>query len=166
MLWSVRSKVDDQRQGGSIGDPEPKGGMVPAETVASKDADDDQAAHQPPRHDRRKEPREDVYTSVEILLINVGSRLRGRILDLSLGGCRIRTIERFPVGIYTRVEVGFRMEGLPFRLGGVIQAIHDHKTVGIRFLDVSERKRKEVLELIGEIAELHPANTSVDPAVA
>jgi hypothetical protein len=58
------------------------------------------------------------------------------------------------------------MEGLPFRLGGVIQAIHDRKTVGIRFLDVSERKQKEVSELIGEIAELRAANTPVDPAVA
>jgi len=55
---------------------------------------------------------------------------------------------------------------LPFRLGGVIQAIHDRNTVGIRFLDLSERKRKQVLELIGEIEQLratHPvaANGSV-----
>ncbi len=93
-------------------------------------------------------------TSASILLVNVGSTLRGRILDLSLGGCRIRTDERFPVGIYTRVETEFRLEGLPFRLGGVIQAIYDRNMVGIRFLDLSERKRQQVLDLIGEIEQM------------
>ena len=82
------------------------------------------------------------------------SRLRGRILDLSLSGCRIRTDERFPVGIYTRVETEFQLEGLPFRLAGVIQAIHDKRTVGIRFLDMSSRKREHVEELIEDIREM------------
>jgi c-di-GMP-binding flagellar brake protein YcgR len=95
--------------------------------------------------------REGVDTSAVIHLINVASRLTGRILDLSLGGCRIRTDERFPVGIYTRVETEFRLEGLSFRLGGVIQAIHDRHNVGIRFLDMSSRKREQVEQLIEEI---------------
>jgi hypothetical protein len=86
-----------------------------------------------------------------ILLPNVDSSLHGRILDLSLTGCRIRTDERFPVGIYTRVETDFRPQGLPFRLGGVIQAIHDRNIVGIRFLDINEQKREQVSGLIGEI---------------
>ena len=109
------------------------------------------AAHR----ERRQQARHELDTSATILLVNVGSTLQGRILDLSLNGCRIRTDERFPVGIYTRVETEFRLQGLPFRLGGVIQAIHDRNTVGIRFLDLSERKRKQVLELIGEIEQLH-----------
>jgi len=66
--------------------------------------------------------------------------LKGRIL-------------RFPVGIFTRVEIEFRLEGLPFRLGGVIQAIHDRHTVGIRFLDLSNRKREQIEDLIAEIVE-------------
>jgi c-di-GMP-binding flagellar brake protein YcgR len=115
------------------------------------------------RRDRRHEAREDVDTSAEILLVNVASRLRGRVLDLSLGGCRIRTDRYFPVGIYTRVEVEFRMDGLPFRLGGVVQDIHDRKTVGVRFLDMSERKRQQVLELIAEIAELRGARAPENP---
>jgi hypothetical protein len=81
---------------------------------------------------------------------------------LSLSGCRIRTDDRFPVGIYTRVETEFRLEGLPFRLGGVIQAIHDCNTVGIRFLDLSERKREQVLGLIGEIEQLRAAQPAAN----
>jgi c-di-GMP-binding flagellar brake protein YcgR len=107
--------------------------------------------------DRRGQLRHEVDTSATIHLVNVGSALRGHIVDLSLGGCRIRTDERFPVGIYTRVETEFQLQGLPFRLGGVIQAIHNRFTVGIRFLDLSERKREQVLDLIDEIEEMRAA---------
>jgi c-di-GMP-binding flagellar brake protein YcgR len=108
----------------------------------------------PTGRDRRGAAREEVDTTAVIFLINVVSRLTGRILDLSLGGCRIRTDERFPVGIYTRVEIEFHLEGLPFRLAGVIQAIHDKHMVGIRFLDMSSRKREHVEQLIEEIREM------------
>jgi hypothetical protein len=107
----------------------------------------------PGGHERRAHPRIEVDTSAVIDLIRIGSALHGRVLDLSLGGCRIRTDERFPVGIYTRVETEFRLEGLPFRLGGVVQAIHDRHTIGIRFLDMSSRKREQVSQLIQEIRE-------------
>jgi len=108
----------------------------------------------PAGRERRKQSREEVDTSAVIYLIKIASKLGGRILDLSLSGCRIRTDERFPVGIYTRVETEFRLEGLPFRLGGVIQSIHDQHNVGIRFLDVSNRKGEQVEQLIEEIREL------------
>jgi c-di-GMP-binding flagellar brake protein YcgR len=103
--------------------------------------------------DRRTSKRLSVDTSAVIFLVKVGSKLEGQILDLSLGGCHIRTHERFPVGIYTRVETEFRLQGLPVRLGGVVQAIHDSHQVGIRFLDVSARKRDQLVELIEELGE-------------
>ncbi len=109
--------------------------------------------------ERRVQAREEVDTTAAIFLINIASRLQGRILDLSLGGCRIRTDERFPVGIYTRVETEFRIEGLPFRLGGVVQAIHDRYTVGIRFLDMSNRKSEQVAQLIEEIRQMREQGT-------
>lgn len=114
--------------------------------------------------ERREQARHEVDTSATVLLVRVGSTLRGRIVDLSLTGCRIHTDERFPVGIYTRVETEFRLEGLPFRLGGVIQAIHNRNSVGIRFLDLSERKRQQVLDLIGEIEESRAAQALHDDA--
>jgi PilZ domain len=103
--------------------------------------------------ERRTGPRQPVDTSATIYLIKVGSRMRGQILDLSLGGCRIRTDNRFPVGIYTRVETEFRLHGQAVLLGGVVQAVHDRNQVGIRFLDVSQRKRDQLVELIEELGE-------------
>ena len=107
--------------------------------------------------DRRQYARYEVDTSAVIYLINVGSTLRGRIVDLSVGGCRIRTDAPFPVGIYTRVETEFYLEGLTFKLGGVIQSVHDRDRhlVGIRFLDMSDRKREQVEQLIEEIKQMY-----------
>jgi c-di-GMP-binding flagellar brake protein YcgR len=138
--------------------------LLVAEQVVAKAPAQPEAGPRPARkpagRERRQQSRHEVDTTASILLVNVGSTLRGRILDLSLTGCRIRTDEHFPVGIYTRVETEFRYQGLPFRLGGVIQAIHDRNTVGIRFLDLSERKQQQVLELIGEIDQMREAQTN------
>jgi hypothetical protein len=103
--------------------------------------------------DRRASHRCGVDTSATIDLVKVGSKIAGHIVDLSVGGCRIMTVDKFPVGIYTRIETEFQLHGLPFRLGGVIQAIHDRNTVGIRFLDMSQRKKDQVAELVAEMGD-------------
>jgi hypothetical protein len=114
--------------------------------------------------DRRAQARHAVDTSATIILIRGGVPLTGRILDLSLGGCRVRTRENFPVGIRTPVETEFRLRGMPFRLGGVIQAIHNRDTVGVQFIDMSDRKRQQVSALIAEIEQArqrqNPASTA------
>jgi c-di-GMP-binding flagellar brake protein YcgR len=149
----------------AVGASEPPVAPPPAKAeIATESAP---PAHQPatPR-DRRAQTRHEVDTFATILLVNVGSAVRGRILDLSLSGCCIRTDEHFPVGIYTRVETEFHLGGQPFRLGGVIQAIHNRNMVGIRFLDLSERKRQQVLELIGEIDQSLAAPRNAEAASA
>lgn len=99
------------------------------------------------------EPRNDVDATATIRLVNMGADIPGRILDISSGGCRIRTDRPFQVGIFRRVETEFRIKGLPFRLGGVTQTIYDPFNVGIRFVDMSDRKREQLLQLIEEIQE-------------
>jgi hypothetical protein len=47
----------------------------------------------------------------------------------------------------------FKLDGLPFRLAGVVQSLHDKFTIGIRFLDMSPRKRDQLAQLMEEIAE-------------
>jgi hypothetical protein len=139
-------------------------GELPGRMEPVKGGIEQVPAVRPGSRERRRDSRQEVDNSAQILLVNIGSRLRGRIVDLSLGGCCIRTDDRFPVGIYTRVEAEFHLEGLPFRLGGVVQRVFDRKTVGIRFLDLSERKRRQVLDLIAEIAESRAAHDPEDSA--
>lgn len=101
----------------------------------------------------RIEPRNNVDATAIIRLVNMGADIQGRILDISSGGCRIRTDRPLQLGIFRRVETEFRLEGLPFRIGGVTQAIYDKFNVGIRFLDMSDRKREQLLQLIEEIQQ-------------
>ncbi len=103
--------------------------------------------------ERRAHPRLNVDTSALLHLIDIAAQVRGRIIDLSQGGCLIHTFQRFPVGIFRRVETEFQLHGLPFRLAGVTQTIYDPHRVGIRFLDMSNRKREQLTELIGEVME-------------
>lgn len=108
--------------------------------------------------ERRLQPRESVDTSAIVFVVKSGSRLEGRILDLSRCGCGIRFDERHLRGIYTRVEVEFRLEGIPFRLGGVIQSVRDPWSVGIRFIGLSERKQAQVTDLMAELRAQREAN--------
>jgi c-di-GMP-binding flagellar brake protein YcgR len=125
-------------------------GAARDDAAKPKAAEDAQAAD---RRERRVEARCGVDTSAAIHLVKIKSKLAGQVCDLSLSGCRIRTTERFPVGIYTRIEIEFRLEGMPLLLGGVVQAIHGRSEVGIRFLDVSARKQEQLAELIAEVRE-------------
>jgi hypothetical protein len=100
---------------------------------------------------RRAHPRFAVDTRANLLLIEVGARLPGRILNLSESGCLIRTDNRFPTGVFRRVEIEFNLQSMPFRLAGVTQALYDRYKVGIRFLDMSERKRDYLRTLLAEI---------------
>src|SRR4051794_28060588 len=112
---------------------------------------------QPGDRDRREQTRHAVDSGATVYFIDVRAQISGRIVDLSISGCRIRTDTRFPVGIYRRVETEFKLDGMPFRLAGVVQALHDKFTVGIRFLDMSPRKREQLQELMQEIADMKAA---------
>jgi hypothetical protein len=156
---AAKRAAEQQAAAQQVGQEAPRPSAVQPSPSAVKTAAQapDAARAKPGRRERRLEAREAVDTSAVIFLVNVASRLDGRILDLSMSGCRIRTNEHFPVGIYTRVETEFRVDGLPFRLGGVIQSIHDRNTVGLRFLDMSSRKREQLEQLIEEIEEMKRA---------
>ncbi len=115
------------------------------------------------RAERRKESRFPVDGAAVLLLLNPGVRLRGRILDLSLHGCQFRTEDCFSIGIHHRVEIEFHVDGLPFRLAGVTQSIHDRHKVGVLFLNVSERKREQLIDLVAEIEALQKRPASPAP---
>ena len=106
-----------------------------------------------PPHERRKEPRHTVDGSAILTILNNAVHLRGRVLDLSMSGCQFRTDDCFPMGIYSRAEIEFQLDGLPFRLACVTQSLHKRNRVGVRFLEMSERKRVQLEELIAEIQE-------------
>jgi len=114
---------------------------------------EERSVEQETRRERRSFPRHTVDAHTKMLLVNTGISMPGRVLDLSLGGCKIRTEGQFNVGIFVRVEAEFCVQGIAFRIAGVTQAIFDKNTLGVRFLDMSQRRREQLEELIAEIAE-------------
>jgi coenzyme F420-reducing hydrogenase gamma subunit len=53
------------------------------------------------------------------------------------------------------------MRGLPFLLVGIIEDVSNQRTVDIRFIEVSYRKREELAELIEELREEAEKQSSV-----
>ncbi|MDE3186886.1 MAG: PilZ domain-containing protein [Acidobacteriota bacterium] len=112
----------------------------------------------------RAHPRFAIGDEASLLLVNQGAALPCRILDLSQGGCRIHTQDRFVAGMMVRVEVILKLFGMPFRLSGVTQWTNRKHLVGVRFIDLSDRKREQLAQLIEELRaqQQRPA----DPAAA
>jgi hypothetical protein len=108
---------------------------------------------------RRAHPRFKIGDEALLLLVSQGSPLPCRILDLSQGGCRVHTQDRFVAGMMVRVEVILKVLGIPFRLPGVTQWTNRKHLVGIRFIDLSDRKREQLAQLIEELrAQQAPAD--------
>jgi hypothetical protein len=88
-----------------------------------------------------------------------------RIVDLSLEGCRVRTLERFPTGAGVHVEVTFKVKGIAFRFGGAIQWMDGRNSFGIHFVGVPWRRREELVEVLGEVEADIAATATKEAAV-
>jgi c-di-GMP-binding flagellar brake protein YcgR len=125
---------------------------LPAIKIKETAVEPNEAAEQSTgRKERRRHPRLKLNSVATLYPINAGAKVNAQILDLSLGGCRLRLERRIPLDIRIRVEVGFYYEGLPFRVGGVIQSVHTQEEIGIRFVDLSPRNLHRLQSLIEEI---------------
>jgi c-di-GMP-binding flagellar brake protein YcgR len=105
---------------------------------------------------RRKDPRYTVDEAGSLQLVHQGSTIDCRIIDLSLGGCQVRADGQFLAGPMVRVEVLLRVLGETLRIAGVTQWTRQKQWIGIRFLDVTERKQAALLHLIREIEGSQP----------
>jgi hypothetical protein len=119
----------------------------------------------PKRPERRAHRRLPVDAAASLYLVDLGARLQGRILNLGASGCRIQLERRFPTGIYRRAEIEFSLNGFPFRLAGVTQGIYGKHDVGVRFVNLSTRKRDQLMQAIGEIAAASSPEDQKTPAV-
>jgi c-di-GMP-binding flagellar brake protein YcgR len=127
--------------------------------------------HDQLHRNRRKDPRHAVDEPASVSLVHQGSAIACRIVDLSLGGCQIRAETPFLAGPMVRVEIVLKILGEVFRIAGVTRWTRQRQWVGIRFLDVSERKRAALTQLINEIASSRnrssrTLSTSANPDVA
>jgi hypothetical protein len=100
--------------------------------------------------ERRQHTRYVVDAWAEVLVKDGTMLFRGRVLDVSVGGCYIETEAKLKLAPGTSVEIVFRMNDGVFRCGAVSRMV---RTRGAGFL-FSEMNAKTVWELDRLIAEL------------
>jgi hypothetical protein len=115
--------------------------------------------------DRRTAPRYGCAGDAEIVLPGLGLQYRGKIANLSAGGCFIETQCRLERG--TRAEVWMSVQGQPLRLAASL-LVRRTSGVGLRFEGVTERKLAQIRTLIAELEEeerrVHPVEGSGEQA--
>ncbi len=116
--------------------------------------------------ERRADARLPFHQEASLLVVRQNSFIPCQILDMSLGGCRIRTERRFLAGPMIRVEVCFRFQGAMLRLPGVTQWTDRKQAAGIRFLDMSPRRVEALAEVLAGIQDGPPPEADPTPSTA
>jgi c-di-GMP-binding flagellar brake protein YcgR len=83
------------------------------------------------------------------------AQIRGTIRELSLTGCLVATESSLDLGYQVRVEIEFRLHGNVFRINGITAGTRSNRSFGVRFLDLSDRRRQQ---LAGVVAEVEAGN--------
>ena len=81
-------------------------------------------------------------------LVYKGSAISCRFIDISLGGCCLRTEVPFVDGALAPVVVILRVQGLVLRIGGVTQWITQGNLLGVRFNHCSARSKNQLAGLL------------------
>lgn len=100
--------------------------------------------------ERRASIRHLLEVGAVLSIVNSEIVLKCGLLDLSFGGCRLRTKHPGDYEAGTPVEVEFTGHGQPFRLAAHIRTTDDN-AVGLEFSAMSTRIARRLTELIGEL---------------
>jgi hypothetical protein len=83
-----------------------------------------------------------------------GLRALGRIANLSLHGCRMQLTDPHSFRRGEALEITFCVRQLPVRVQGFVRQVHLGHAVGVEFTMMSERGKRQLLELIRELDEI------------
>ncbi len=104
--------------------------------------------------DRRREHRFLCGGKAEVRSLVSGLCARGRIANLSLGGCRMQLGEGHCFRKDDEVEMTFCVRQMPLRVQGVVRQANPGQALGIAFTLLTERGKRQLRELILELASL------------
>ena len=100
---------------------------------------------------RRRYPRYDCTGAVAVGSPHTGRPSKGKLLNLSVGGCFAET--DWPLEVGTRVEVLLEVNRLSFRAVGEVRMLDSRGGMGIEFSGMSAGGRQRLRELISELEE-------------
>jgi hypothetical protein len=102
--------------------------------------------------DRRRNARFACTGHADVLLAADAPLLPARIVNVSKGGCLIELQKPQSLDLGTSAELTFKANRLPFRMRVRAAAIRSGTLVGFQFNPLSERVRRQLEELIEELA--------------
>jgi hypothetical protein len=100
--------------------------------------------------ERRKHTRYAVDAWAEVLVKDGTMLFRGRVLDVSVGGCYVETDARLRLAPGTPVEMVFRMNDRVFQCDATIRMMRT-KGAGFLFSNLNAKVRMELEALIREL---------------
>lgn len=104
--------------------------------------------------ERRGDARTRCKGTCEIYILPDGPRIKGSMLNLSVGGCCFESESESKVALQTTVEVRIDAYDLRLRLAGEVRRVEENKFFGIHFVEVGQRKLEQIQTLITEAQEL------------
>lgn len=104
--------------------------------------------------DRRRHTRFHCGGEAEVRSLSSGIVARGKIANLSLGGCCIEVGISHSFRKDEAAEMTFSVRQFPLRVQGVIRQAHCGQALGVEFTMLSERGKRQLQELIQELAEI------------
>jgi CheY-like chemotaxis protein len=96
--------------------------------------------------DRRNLSRQSCYLGAEVYRPNSSVATRCSLIDISPGGCYIKTAETFPNG--TPLQIVVRTKDLRLRIHAKVVTTHDGVGMGVKFSLRTDDHRKQVQQLI------------------
>jgi c-di-GMP-binding flagellar brake protein YcgR len=100
--------------------------------------------------ERRQHTRYAVDAWAEVMVKDGTMLFRGRVLDVSVGGCYVETEAKLKLAPGTPVEMVFRVNEDVFRCEAIIRMVRT-KGAGFRFLNQNARMQRELERLIQEL---------------
>jgi hypothetical protein len=88
-----------------------------------------------------------------------------KLLDISMGGCRVLTQSRFRDGAVANVELELSIFGLPLKICGVTQWSASSQQIGIRFIHPGVKTKNQVAGIISCLID-QTARDAVEEVVA
>jgi hypothetical protein len=73
------------------------------------------------------------------------------IINLSIGGCLMESERPLTLAKNEIVELIFCVNQMPFRVRGRVRAIRSESVIGFQFPQVSDRVRRQLEDLVGEL---------------
>jgi len=81
-------------------------------------------------------------------LVHKGRSIPCEMLDVSLSGCRVHTLQPFTAGALESVKVVLAIHGMVLSIWGITQWTQWERTIGIRFLHPTGRTRNQLAGLL------------------